>query len=409
MGDKTGPSGPLDGVRVVEYGSSISGPYCSKMMADMGADVIKVEPPFYGDEARIHGPFPGDVPDRERSGLFLFLNSNKRGISLDPGNPAGRGILLELLRWADVFVENRPVSETRELGLEYETLKQENPRLIVTSVTPYGRTGPYKDYKGCDLTANAAGGFSFGNGHPHREPLTTPAYQASFMAGVTAALATTIALVGRDISGEGQLVDVSESQVIAVILTGYHLPTYIYRGIAGWRSGNRMRLGLFPNCVLPCKDGYVCIDCPQMEQYQRFLHMIGDPEWTEDPKFRNRRAMTEEYPEEAEALITPWFMEHTKAEIMEMCMENRVPCVPVRTIDDVMNSEHMKERDFFHELDHPKAGALKYPGAPIRFQETPWKLVRPAPTLGQHNREIICGQLGHSPEDLTLMRRTGII
>ena len=130
--------------------------------------------------------------------------------------------------------------------------------------------------------------------------------------------------------------DVSESQVIAVILTGYHLPTYIYRGIAGWRSGNRMRLGLFPNCVLPCKDGYVCIDCPQMEQYQRFLHMIGDPEWTDDPKFRNRRAMTEEYPEEAEALITPWFMEHTKAEIMEMCMENRVPCVPVRTIDDVM-------------------------------------------------------------------------
>ena len=263
MGEKAGPYGPLDGVKVVEYGSFISGPYCSKMMADMGADVIKVEQPFHGDESRVHGPFPGDVPDRERSGLYLFLNSNKRGVSLDPGNPAGKEILLELLEWADVLVENQPVSRIEELGLDYESVRKANPGLIVTSISPYGRTGPYKDYKGCDLTANAAGGFSFGNGHPHREPLTTPAYQASFMAGVTAALATTIALVGRDISGEGQLVDVSESQVIAVILTGYHLPTYIYRGIAGWRSGNRMRLGLFPNCVLPCKDGYVCIDCPR--------------------------------------------------------------------------------------------------------------------------------------------------
>ena len=401
--------GPLNGIRVVEYGSFISGPFCAKMLADLGADVIKVEPPAVGDEARNHGPFPGDVPHREKSGLFLFLNTNKRGITLDLETATGRDIMLALLRKSDIFVENHPPSLSESLGLDYGSLNAQAPGLVVTSITPYGQTGPYRDYKGYDLTTNAAGGFSFGNGHAHREPLTTPAYQASYMAGLTAALASSIALLGRDLTGRGQLVDISEAQVIGVLLTGYHLPTYIYRGIAGWRSGNRMRLGLFPNCVLPCKDGYVCIDCPQIEQYQRFLDLIGSPDWVDDPRYRNRRAMSEQYPEEAEALIAPWFMEHTKEEILELCMENRIPCVPVRTVDEVLEDPHLVERSFFQDMGHTEAGDLKYPGPPYRFSDTPWRLIRPAPTMGQHNREVLCGELSYSPEELVHLRRGGII
>ena len=401
--------GPLNGIRVVEYGSFISGPFCAKMLADLGADVIKVEPPAVGDEARNHGPFPGDIPHREKSGLFLFLNTNKRGITLDLETATGRDIMLSLLKKSDIFVENHPPSLSESLGLDYGSLNAQAPGLVVTSITPYGQTGPYRDYKGYDLTTNAAGGFSFGNGHAHREPLTTPAYQASYMSGLTAALASSIALLGRDLTGRGQLVDIAEAQVIGVLLTGYHLPTYIYRGIAGWRSGNRMRLGLFPNCVLPCKDGYVCIDCPQIEQYQRFLDLIGSPDWVDDPRYRNRRAMSEQYPEEAEALIAPWFMEHTKEEILELCMKNRIPCVPVRTVDEVLEDPHLVERSFFQEMGHTEAGDLKYPGPPYRFSDTPWRLIRPAPTMGQHNREVLCGELGYSQEELVHLRRAGII
>lgn len=402
-------AGALDGVRVVEWGSFVSAPFCGKMLAELGADVIKVEPPVYGDESRRHGPFPKNVPDAERSGLFLFANLNKRGITLDPQSATGRELLERLLEKADIFLENQQPGLTHRLGLNYQSLTSRFPRLIVTSITPHGATGPYRDHKGYDLTANAIGGMSFGAGYPHREPLTTPLHQASYLAGVGAAFASVAALLGRDISGRGQLVDVAEGQVLAVLLSGYHLPTYIYRGVAGWRSGNRMRLGLFPNCVLPCKDGYVCIDAPQMEQYQRFLALLGDQEWVNEPRYRDRRAMSEDYPEEAEALITPWFMEHTKEEILAICLENRVPCAPVRTFGEVLEDPHLNSRDFFQEVEHPHAGNLRYPGSPYRLPESPCRYLRPAPILGQHNQEILCGELGIDPSRLPDMARAGVI
>ena len=401
--------GALDGVRVVEWGSFVSAPFCGKVLAELGADVIKVEPPVYGDESRRHGPFPDHSPDGERSGLFLFANLNKRGITLDPHTATGRELLDSLLETADIFLENQPGEVTRGHDLDYESLKWRFPRLIVTSITPYGVTGPYRDYNGHDLTANAIGGMSFGAGHPHREPLSTPLYQASYLAGAGAAFASLAALLGRDISGQGQLVDVAEGQVMGVLLSGYHLPAFIYRGVAGWRSGNRMRLGLFPNCVLPCKDGYVCIDAPQLEQYQRFLALMGNQEWVNDPRYRDRRAMSEDYPDEAEALITPWFMEHTKEEILAICLENRVPCAPVRTFSEALDDPQLNSRGFFKEVTHPHAGALRYPGSPYRLPESPCRYIRPAPTLGQHNQEILCDELGIHVSLLPEMARAGVI
>ena len=402
-------TGALNGVRVVEWGDFISAPFCGKVLAELGADVIKVEPPSLGDSSRRSGPFPDNLPDPERSGLFLVNNINKRSVSLDLETFTGRELFGSLLESADVFLENQPPELPGKLGLDYEGLKWRFPRLIVTSISPYGRSGPYSGFKGGDLTNNALGGLSFGTGHPDREPLTTPLHQLSYLAAVGAAFATVVAVLARDTTGRGQLVDVSEAQVGAVLLSGYHLPTYIYRGVAGWRSGNRMRLGLFPNCVLPCKDGYVCIDAPQLEQYRRFLGLLGDQAWTEVPRYRNRRAMSDEYPEEAEALIIPWFMQHTKDEILKICMEHRVPCVPVRTIDEVLEDSHLNSRDFFQELRHPEAEVFRYPGAPYRMEGTPCRYVRPAPTLGQHNEEVLCGELGVEPGRLAGMFRAGVL
>jgi crotonobetainyl-CoA:carnitine CoA-transferase CaiB-like acyl-CoA transferase len=386
---EAGPPAALQGVRVVEWGSFVSAPFCGKLLAELGAEVIKVEPPRVGEGSRQHGPFPDHLPHPERSGLFLFANVNKRGLTLDVQTTTGRQLLGRLLESADVFLENQPLDLLEELGLDYPSLKDNHPQLVVTSISPYGRSGPYRGYKGYDLTVNAMSGLSFGTGYLHREPLTTPLYQASYLAGVGAAFASIVALLGRDFTGRGQLADISEVQVVSSLLTGYHLPTYIYRGVAGFRAGNRMRLGLFPNCVLPCKDGYVCIDAPQMEQYQRFLDLLGEQQWMDEPRYRDRRAMSDQYPAEAESLIAPWFMERTKEEILRACLENRVPCVPVKTFDEVLRDEQLNSRDYFQVVEHPAAGSYRYPGPPYRLSATPCRVVRPAPTLGQHNRQVL--------------------
>ena len=407
--------GALKGVRVVEWGDFVSAPYCGKVMAELGADVIKVEAPLKGDRAREHGPFPDQVSDPEKSGLFLFNNLGKRGVTLDVGTDSGREILDRLLTSADIFLENQPIRLVEEVGLEFLTIHATHPGLVVTSISPYGRSGPYRDYAGYDLNVNAIGGMSFGTGYPHREPLTTPLYQASYLAGVSAAFASTVALLARDLNasglnnGGGQLVDVAEAQVLATLLSGYHLPAYIYQGVAGWRSGNRMRLGLFPNCVLPCKDGYVCINALRMEQYRRFLSMIGEPDWVNEPRYRDRRAMSDQYPEEAEALLTPWFMGHTKEEILELCIKNRVPCVPVREFDEVLADEQLNSRNYFREIGNPAAGGFRYPGAPFRLSATPCRLVRPAPSLGQHNGEVLRGELGICDEELQSLSDKGVV
>ena len=388
------PSAPLEGIRVVEWGEMVSAPFCAKLLAELGADVIKVEPPA-GDPARRRGPFPEDVPHPESSGLFLFANLGKRGITLDIATDDGLAQFHQLLQTADVLVENQPFGVLQETGITAERLAERHQRLIAVSISPYGRTGDYREYAGYDLQVNALSGMSFGTGHTHREPLTTPDQQAAFLAGVGGAFAAIVALLARDAAeadgrwDAGQYVDVADSGIIATLLTGYHLPTFIYRGIAGSRSGNRMRLGLFPNCVLPCRDGHVCIDAPQMEQYQRFLNLLGNPDWTEDPRYRDRRAMSDRYPEEAESLIAPWFGEHGKDEILRLCLENRIPCAPVLTMDEALESPQLLARRWFREVDHPQAGRLKYPGAPVRLHGSPLKVTGPAPTLGQHNNEVL--------------------
>lgn len=403
------PNKALAGLKVVEWGNFISAAYCTKLMADYGAEVIKIEEPLVGDESRQHGPFLHDIPHPERSGLFLFLNTNKLGITLNVKSVTGKEIFKRLVKGADILVENNPPRVVEELGLDYGTLSALNPRLVMTSITAYGQTGPYRDYKAYDLNCSAAGGLSCGIGEKGRAPLELPLSQCDYQGALGGAAASLLAIVARDATGKGQHADVAEAEVAATLQVGTYVPQFIFYGVVGVRTGHRGGLGRYPTGILPCQDGYVCITAPRVDQWVRFTELMGSPEWTKDPRYRDRRAMQEEYPDEADALLAPWLTSHTKKEIFESAQANRIPFAPVNTIEDVVREEQLKVRGFWVEFDRPEVGKLKYPGAPFKMSATPFEVQRPAPLLGEHNEEVYCGRLGYSRKELAGLRRAGII
>ena len=398
----------LSGLKIVEYGSFVSAPYCTKLMADLGAEVIKVEEPGSGDESRRYGPFLNDEPDPEKSGLFLYLNTNKMGITLNAKTKTGQKILKRLLEEADVFVENNPPKHMAELGLDYPILKKVNPRLIVTSITSYGQTGPYKDYKGHALNTAGLGGQTMRTGEPQREPLAPPLSQSHYQSGAMGAVGTMSAIFARRSTGEGQHVDISEAEVWATIHFGHGVHLGVFEGRKSMRSGHRT-ISVYPWCILSCKDGYMCLIAIQGFQWKRFLEAMGTPEWMADPRFRDRISVALEYADEMDAMVEALIIDKTKDELFEICRRDQITFAPVRSVAEVAQDPHFKERGYFVEKDRAKTGVLKYPGAPYKLSHTPWQLQRPAPLLGEHNEEIYCGRLGYAREELARLRKGGII
>jgi crotonobetainyl-CoA:carnitine CoA-transferase CaiB-like acyl-CoA transferase len=279
----------------------------------------------------------------------------------------------------------------------------------MASITPFGQTGPYRDYKAHELNCSAAGGVLVGVGYPDREPLDLPLSQGSYQAGISAATAIMLALIARKKISQGQFIDISEAEIWADLHVGANVLTFMYRGVTGIRRGTHGGYFLYPNEILPCKDGYIALNCPQLAQWQRFLELMGNPEWAQNPRYRNRRAMHEEYPDEVNALLIPWFKEHTVEELFQLCMERRIPLVPIYRVNELVNHPHLKQRDFFIELDHPQAGRLKYPEGPCRFSETSWQIERPAPLLGEHNEPVLSQRLGYSRQELAELAKEGVI
>ena len=399
---------PLGGLKVIEYGEVISAPYCTKLMAGLGTEVIKVEKPGIGDKARSNGPFPKDLPHSEKSGLFLSLNANKLGITLNPDKHQGKEIFKRLIETADVLVENNAPGHMTELGLGYDSLKAINPGLVMVSITPFGQTGPYRDYKAYHINSCGMGGMSVGIGDPKREPLTMPLAQGGYQAGGHAAAAVMAALLARRKTARGQYIDISEVEVWATAHAGQNVLIYPYKGVNGIRKG--VHGGRFyPNEIFQCKDGYVSLITPQLEQWKRFVELLGTPEWSKSPKYRDRKTIAEQNPDEVNALISPWMMAHTKAEILKICQDKRVPCVPIYDISEVIIHPQIKGTDFFVELQHPKAGKLKYPKGPCTFEKTDWEWYQAAPRLGEHNEQIFCDRLGYSRTELAAMQKSGVV
>lgn len=398
----------LEDLKVVELADFISGPCCTKMLADLGAEVIKVERPQVGDISRRLGPFPGDVPHPEKSGLFIYLNTNKLGITLNIETPKGQKILKELLKNADVFIESYPRKMMEKLKLDYKSLKKINPQLVMTSITPWGHTGPYRDYKGYDINISAAGALSCRLGSPDREPLVMPAYQTSYYAAVTAAAATMLAVYARSAGHAGQHVDISQVRCWA---TSYSLTVtrFLTQQNVGMRTG-RVQPGFFPYAILPVKDGAVLMIAITEDEWQLILDMMGKPEWANDPRFQTMYSRYE-HREELMSLMKPWLMSHTRADILNLGMEMGAfkCCVPLQVVGDMINSQHLKERNFFAEIEHPGAGKLKFSGPLARLTETPWAIRRRAPFLGEHNEEIYSNWLGYTKQDLVRLRASGVV
>jgi crotonobetainyl-CoA:carnitine CoA-transferase CaiB-like acyl-CoA transferase len=400
----------LADLRVLDLTHHIAGPYCTKLLADYGAEVVKIERPDGGDPARRYGPFPHDQPHPEKSALFLHLNTNKRGITLNLKTAAGREMFTELVRRVDVVVENFSPRVMPSLGLSYDTLARVNPRLVMMSISNFGQTGPYRDYKAQDILLYAMGGPMHQTGVAEREPIKMAGNLMQYHGGTMAATATLVGVYGAQVQGSGQHIDVSlfETHAGTVDRRSTFLTAYAYAGEEIHRPGSGSQ-GMLPRGIYPCQDGYVCIHVTN-EWWTRLAQMLERPELLTDSKFATPAArMNAEHQGDFDAIFYPWLLEHTKQEIMERAQAARVLATAVNTPEDVLKDRHFQAREFFVEVSHPDAGCVRQPGPPFRMTESPWRIRRCAPRLGQHNEEIYSGMLGLSREELMVLREQGVM
>lgn len=396
----------LAGLRVLDLTHHIAGPFCTKLLGGLGAEVIKIEKPGEGDPARRAGPFPQDRPDPEASGLFLYLNTSKKSLTLNLKTTTGRSLVKRLIGEADILVENFSPRVLPKLGLDYAVLHHINPSLVVAHISNFGQTGPYRDYKATSLIEQALGGFMNLNGDPDRPPLKQGGSQAEYQAGLVAVVAVLTALYYRDETGHGQEIDVSIMECVTSILD-YAPVMYAYQKRVRKRIGDRHLFAGHPTGFLKCKDGYIATAVQMQPQWESLCRMIERPELLEDPRFTTHLDRVA-HADDIDTILQPWLMERTCQEVFETAQLWRIPFGLVCTTEDLLKDPQYKERGFFLELDHPKAGTLTYPGAPFKLSTGEWPITR-APLLGEHNEEIYGGRLGYSRSDLGRLRQTGVI
>ena len=386
----------LAGVRVVEYTEMASASFCARLLGDAGADVVKVEAPE-GDNYRKHGPFPDGHPDPDWSGMFLYLNANKRGVALDLQDPPQKTAFDDLVGKADILIAGGQSAEVERQGLRRETLQHLNPGLIVAAITPFGLAGPNSGYVGDDLTAVASGGLSFatpgvpdGVPDPAKEPpLTANTLLAELMTGVLGAAGCVAALLARQFSGQGCEIDLSLQEGVAAVMpyelahAAYHEP----------KKRELLGFALMPNVYMPCKDGYVVIMAVLEGHWRNLMEAAGNPDWGDLEVFATAQERGRNW-DALEPLLLEWTMSHTGEEIARLAQERGVPCFPAYTVGQMMESPHVVERGFLQELTSPGGRSFKLPGHPIRMAAMPWRYFRPAPRLGQHTAEVLRDWLG---------------
>lgn len=395
------PDQALSGGRVLDLTHCIAGPYCTKILADYGADVVKVERPGVGDPARSMGPFPGDNPDIESSGLFLYLNTNKKSITLNLKSAAGVEILKELVKGVDIAVENFSPRVMPGLGLDYQTLKEINPGLVMVSISNFGQTGPYRDCKATDLTVWGLSGILYELGEPDREPLKMGSNVSEYVAGLYGALVALSTLYYRDETGIGQHVDVS-------VLEAFHTMQPSMTLVFSMAGFIRQRAGIhFPWGILPCDDGYIGFFLPTQTHWESLCVLLEMPELIDRPEYETPM-MREERRDEITAIIVSWLKGKRMEDVFHAAQELRLPLTMVPSTEQLFDMPQHKARGYFVDIDHPVGGKLTYPGAPFRLGETAWQAGR-APLLGEHNEEIYCGRLGYSREYFAKLSEDGII
>ncbi|RPI45092.1 MAG: CoA transferase [Betaproteobacteria bacterium] len=395
--------GILSELKVLELAHAPSGAFCAKLLADQGADTIKLEPPGWGDQARHEPPFIGGEPHPDRSTTFLALNTNKRGITLDIEQPAARSLFFRLARTADVVIESFQPGRLNQLGLGYEALQAENPKAILLSITYFGQHGPYAHYKGDDLIAQAMGGYLYAvTGSADRPPMGTALQQMELTAARNGVIAVMAALLHRDQTGEGGHIDLSVMEAAVSTPSGLIHP-YSYTGRNPHRgSGDRF---VMDGMHLPTRDGEVTLTTAgtggrPMEAWAEFLN---EPRLL-DPKFATRQSRDDNW-EALRDLVAPKLAEWNNLDLMRETMARGLVIGLVQSPEQVVSSPHLAERGFFVALDHPEVGTLEYPGSGFFFDgANRMQTTRAAPRLGEHNAEVYCGPLGLTSEELGRLR-----
>ena len=392
----------------MELAHSLSGAFCAKLLADQGANTVKVEPPGWGDPARREPPFINGIPDPDSSTVFLAFNTNKRGITLDIEQPQGRKLLLRLVADADVLIESYPPGHLESLDLGYQVLRETNAKLVVSSITYFGQTGPYRDYQGGDLVVQALGGFlNAVTGSADRPPMGTTLEQMEITAARNGAIAIMAALLQRRQSGEGQQIDLSTMESAVSTPSGLIQP-YSFTGRSPKRGGSDGNV--MDGMHLPTKDGEVTLTTAgtggrPMEAWSEFLE---EPRLL-DPKFATRPSRLENW-EELHILVAPKLALWNNLDLMHETMARGLVIGLVQNPQQVVDSPHLAERGYFVEIDHPEAGNLKYPSPGFLMdEENPMEGSKAAPALGEHNSEILGGELGLSDEELGQLRASQII
>ncbi len=389
------------GLRVVEVGGGISAAFAARLLADFGADVIKVEPPGRGDEARRAGPFPSDEPHPEKSGLFLYLNFNKRSVTLDVETATGAALLGRLLADADILIENLGAGCLDALPLPAGALHE---RLVVCSISPYGQDGPKAGYLGSEISAYAAGGMMYITGDGDREPVKHGLNQAAHLAGVNAAAAVLAAALLARHTGAGQRIDISLQETVAqTIFPALNL--YSHTGAVMKRAPTGLT-SLVNSAPMPTRDGWIMPSYAGFGEWQSFAAFLGVPELAEErfltPQGRIR------YAEEIDRLVAPRFAERSKHELFHEGQEWRLTFTAVQTAEDIARCPHLGERGFFIEQDHPVAGRVVMPGMVPFAGTVARRPTRPAPLLGQHTAEVL-GALGLSADEIVALAGAGIV
>jgi formyl-CoA transferase len=394
--------GPLSGVRVLDLTRVVAGPYCSMFLGDLGADVVKIEQPGAGDDTRGWGPpFAGG-----ESAYYLCINRNKQSLTLDLKSQRAVELLRDLVKAADVIIENFRPGTMERLGLGEKELRELNPRLIYASLTGFGADGPMSDWPGYDLIVQAWGGLMSITGTPEGEPVKVGVAIIDLVAGLMLGKAITAALFAREKIGVGQRIDTSllEAEVASLINVGSN---YLVGGKVPTRWGNA-HPNIVPYQNFQTADGYLVIGVASEVIWKRFCEAIGQRDLINDPRFADNSKRVENR-RELIAILSKTFLQRRNDAWFKLLTDAEVPCAPVQTIDQVFQAPQVLQRDMLIEVDHPTAGKVRMAGIPVKFSVTPASVRMPPPLLGEHNDEILESWLGLSADSIDELKKEKVI
>jgi formyl-CoA transferase len=393
---------PLNGYRVLDLSRILAGPYCTMILGDQGAEVIKVERPGTGDDTRTWGPpFAGG-----ESAYYLCCNRNKKSIVVDLKVPAGAEVVRELAARSDVLVENFTPGLTKRFGLDYETLREVNPRLVYTSITAYGQDGPYRDRPGYDMVLSAVGGLMWITGERDGDPCKVGVAITDVLTGVYASGAITSALLWREKSGRGQHLDVSLLDVEVSGLANI-ASNYLIAGQEAKRHGTAHE-SIVPYQVFKTKDRPIAIAVANQKLWVNFCQLVNREEWLDDPRFESNPKRVENR-EALLPIIDELFAAKTCDEWMDLLVGAAIPCGPVNNMAHLFDDPQVRHRDMIAEVPHPTIGSLRLAGIPIKYSESPGKIGLHPPLLGEHTEDVLASVLDYSPDKIAELKENGTI